>query len=125
MRHEPACIDRIAREAAADMVVDAALRDMVERQQDRVARGDFAMFTSVAATNKAYEGYIKIFFNHLDVFQWKKEREKNILQIFWEAIVGTVTTALKNQPQDQLATKVPISGVYTNSSVDLLATTRE
>ena len=90
-----------------------------------VAHGDFAMFTSVAATNKAYEGYVKVFFNHLDVFQWKKERQKNILKIFWEAIVGAVTTVLKNQPQDQLATKVPISGVYTNSSVDLITTIGE
>jgi hypothetical protein len=33
-----------------------------------------------------------------------------------------VTTVFKNQPQDQLATKIPISGVYTNSTVDLPAT---
>src|SRR6185369_4445909 len=90
-----------------------------------VEKGDFAMFTSVAATNKAYEGYIKVFFNHLDVFAWKKERQKNILKIFWEAIVGAVTTVLKNQPEDQLATKVPISGVYTNASVDIASTIGE
>src|SRR5581483_2036614 len=90
-----------------------------------VEKGEFAMFTSVAATNKAYDGYIKVFFNHLDVFAWKKEREKNILKIFWEAIVGGVTTVLRNQPNDQLATKVPISGVYTNSDVDLATTIGE
>ena len=90
-----------------------------------VEKGKFAMFTSVAATNKAYDGYVKVFFDHLDVFAWKKEREKNILKIFWEAIVGTVTTVLRNQPNDQLATKVPISGVYTNSSVDIATTIGE
>ncbi|HXE41873.1 MAG TPA: DUF748 domain-containing protein, partial [Candidatus Baltobacteraceae bacterium] len=90
-----------------------------------VEKGEFAMFTSVAATNKAYEGYVKVLFKHLDVFAWKKERQKNILKIFWEAIVGTVATVLKNQPEDQLATKVPISGVYTNSSVDLMTTIGE
>lgn len=90
-----------------------------------VEKGEFAMFTSVAATNKAYDGYIKVLFNHLDVFAWKKERQKNILKIFWEAIVGAVTTVLKNQPEDQLATKVPISGVYTNSSVDIASTIGE
>jgi Domain of Unknown Function (DUF748) len=90
-----------------------------------VEKGEFAMFTSVAATNKAYDGYIKVFFNHLDVFAWKKEREKNILKIFWEAIVGTVATVLKNQDKDQLATKVPISGVYTNSTVDIVSTIGE
>ena len=90
-----------------------------------VEKGKFAMFTSVAATNKAYDGYIKVFFDHLDVFAWKKERDKNILKIFWEAIVGTVTTVLKNQPNDQLATKVPISGVYTNANVDVATTIGE
>lgn len=87
-----------------------------------VAAGRFAMFTSVAATNAAYEGYIKVFFRNLDVFEWKKERHKNIVKIFWDAIVGTVADILKNQPHDQLATKIPISGVYTNSNVDLTST---
>jgi len=32
---------------------------------------------------------------------------------------------LKNQPNDQLATKVPISGVYTNSNVDVATTIGE
>lgn len=87
-----------------------------------VARGEFAMFTSVAATNEAYEGYTKVLFKNLDVFEWKKERQKNILKIFWEAIVGTTADILKNQPHDQLATKVPISGVYTNTSIGLGST---
>ena len=38
MRHEPALIDAVAREAAAEMIVDAALRDMGERQVDRLER---------------------------------------------------------------------------------------
>lgn len=90
-----------------------------------VAHGRFAMFTSVAATNRAYEGYIKVLFRNLDVFEWKKERSKSIAKIFWEAVVGTVATILKNQPKDQLATKIPISGVYSNSQVDLTTTVVE
>ncbi|HTV62161.1 MAG TPA: DUF748 domain-containing protein [Verrucomicrobiae bacterium] len=86
-----------------------------------VAQGTFAMFTSVAATNQAYAGYVKVLFKNLDVFEWKKERQKNILQIFWEAILGAVTTVFRNQPHDQLAAKIPISGVYTNSQVDLIS----
>ena len=43
---------------------------------------------------------------------WEKERGKNVLQIFWQAIVGAVTTILKNQSTDSLATRVPISGSY-------------
>jgi hypothetical protein len=87
-----------------------------------VARGEFAMFTSVAATNNAYQGYIKVFMNNLDVFEWQKERRKSALKIFWEAIVSVVATVVRNLPKDQLAAKIPISGVYTNSTVDLTTT---
>ena len=38
MRHEPSIVGRIAREAAAQMVVDAALRNMVECQKDALAQ---------------------------------------------------------------------------------------
>ena len=84
-----------------------------------VERGTFALFTSVAAENGTYEGYFKVFFDNLDVFAWEKERKKNILEVFWQAIVGGVATVFKNHPKDQLATKVPISGSYTNSSVGI------
>jgi Domain of Unknown Function (DUF748) len=87
-----------------------------------VARGEFAMFTSVAATNSAYQGYIKVFMDNLDVFEWKKERQKSALKIFWDAIIAGVSTILRNIPKDQLAARIPISGVYTNSDVGLTRT---
>jgi len=88
-----------------------------------VARGTFALFTSVAAENGTYQGYFKVFFDNLDVFAWEKERKKNVLEVFWQAIVGGVATVFKNHPKDQLATKVPISGSYTNSSVGIWTAT--
>jgi hypothetical protein len=88
-----------------------------------VAHGIFALYTSVAAENGTYDGYFKVFFKNLDVFQWEKERKKNILAIFWEAIVGSVATVFENHVKDQLATKVPISGSYTNSNVGIWTTT--
>ena len=88
-----------------------------------VERGVFAIYTSVASDNGNYEGYFKVFFNDLDIFAWEKERKKNILEIFWQAIVGGVATVFKNHPKDQLATKVPISGTYTNSSIGVWTAT--
>lgn len=88
-----------------------------------VERGTFALYTSVAADEGAYEGYFKVLFTDLDVFAWEKERKKNILEIFWQAIVGGVTTVFKNHPKDQLATKIPISGTYTNSDVGVWTAT--
>jgi hypothetical protein len=87
-----------------------------------VDRGQFALFTSFAAKDGKYEGYSKVFFKDLKVFKWDKERKKNILEIFWQAIVGTVTTAFKNHPNDQLATKIPISGSFEKTDVHLWPT---
>lgn len=82
-----------------------------------VDRGDFALFTSIASKNGNYDGYVKVFFNRLKVFAWEKERKKDALQIFWEAIVGSVAAVLKNHPKDSLATRVPIYGVYGDKQV--------
>jgi len=82
-----------------------------------VEKGTFALFTSFAVADGKYDGYAKVFFEDLDVFAWEKERKKNILQIFWQAIVGTVGTVFRNLPNDRLATKIPISGTYENANI--------
>lgn len=84
-----------------------------------VARGKFAAFSSFAATDGHYDGYVKVFFHNLDVFEWKKERGKNILEVFWEAIVGAVSTVFRNQPKDQLATKIPIAGDFEKEDIGI------
>jgi len=61
-----------------------------------------------------------VFFNDLDVFAWEKEKKKNAVAIFWEAIVGTLTTAFKNQPHDSLATRIAISGSYKDQKISVL-----
>ena len=86
-----------------------------------VEHGIFALYASVAAKDGNYEGYAKVFFDDLDVFEWEKERKKNAVEVFWQAIVGTLTTILKNQPKDQLATRIPISGTYEGTNVDVLS----
>ncbi len=84
-----------------------------------VERGDFSMFTSVASVQAKYDGYVKVMFDNLDVFAWEKERKKNILEIFWEAIAGALAVGLKNHPHDQLATQIPISGSFTSAHTDI------
>jgi len=77
-----------------------------------VERGGFGLYTSIASKDGNYDGYVKVFFNKLEVFAWEKERKKNALEIFWQAIVGTLSAAFKNQAKDSLATRIPISGSF-------------
>jgi hypothetical protein len=85
-----------------------------------VARGDFEMYTSFASADGKYDGFVKVLFKHLDVFSWEKDHKKNILKLFWQAIVGLVSEGLKNQSHDQHATQVPISGTYQGSHVGVI-----
>jgi len=87
-----------------------------------VQRGNFSVYTEVAAADGRYEGYVKPLFENLDVFEWEKERGKNILEKFWQAIVAGVAQIFKNQPKDRLATKIPISGNFEKSEVDIWTT---
>ncbi len=87
-----------------------------------VQSGQFQVYTEVAAADGRFEGYVKPFFQNLDIFDWDKERKKGILQKFWQAIVAGVGGLFKNQPTDQLATRIPISGNFEQTDVNLWAT---
>ena len=77
-----------------------------------VEKGEFALFASgIASKDSNYDGYVKVFFNNLNVFAWEKERQKNALEIFWQAIVGTVADIFKNQSKDSLATRTTHFGI--------------
>ena len=82
-----------------------------------VSRGRFELYASVAANNGQYEGYIKTFFDDLDVFKWQKEKNKTALQVVWDAVVESASVVLKNHPKDSIATKIPISGTYKKGEV--------
>jgi len=84
-----------------------------------VDRGNFQLFTSVASVNGNYTGHVKVLFKDLKVFAWEKERGKNALEVFWDAIVGVLAEGFKNHPHDQLATSVPISGSFNTTHVDI------
>jgi len=85
-----------------------------------VEKGNFSMYTSIASADGKYDGFVKVLFKNLDVFAWDKERKKNVLEIFWQAIVGTIAAGFKNHPHDQLATQIPISGNYSDSHVGVM-----
>jgi len=87
-----------------------------------VADGRFQLYAEIAAADGKFQGYIKPFFQDLRIFDWQKERKKDILAIFWEALVAGTATVLKNQPHNQLATKIPISGNFQKTNVGLWAT---
>jgi hypothetical protein len=74
-----------------------------------VNKGEFGLFTEVAAKDGAFAGYVKPLIKDLDVLG-KEDRNDNLLRKIWEGIVGGVGELFENQPKDQVATKIPFQG---------------
>jgi hypothetical protein len=73
--------------------------------------GDFTM--ELKAQNGNLEGYAEPVFKDLQMFSWKKdvqEEKKGPIKLLYEAAAQGVVSILKSPSNDQLVTKVPISG---------------
>ena len=72
------------------------------------------------AENGRLNGYIKPLLRDVDVFNWQQDvqdKDKGFFRSVWEALVGTSENLLKNQPKNQFATRVELSGSVHNQNV--------
>ncbi|WP_028635429.1 DUF748 domain-containing protein [Pseudomonas parafulva] len=77
----------------------------------KAGRGDVVI--EAQATNGRLSGYIKPLLRDVEVFDWQQDvqnKDKGVLRSVWEALVGATQTVLKNQPKNQFATRVELSG---------------
>jgi len=75
-----------------------------------VQRGSLRLYAELRAESGAFEGYLKPFFEDVDVLRIREELgEQGLLASLWEALVGGTAEALEDQ-SDRVATLVPISG---------------
>ncbi|MBC8097013.1 MAG: DUF748 domain-containing protein [Akkermansiaceae bacterium] len=87
-------------------------------------RGWFDLVIEADAKEGQITGYVKPLFRNLKVFSLVEDiKEDNVLQFFWQALVGAVTTVFKNHPRDQFGTLIPFTADAGGStSTDILAT---
>ena len=88
------------------------------------AQGTFDVFTEMQVDHGNLQGYIKPILKHLEIAHWKDAQESP-LKVVWEMIVAGVAEILKNQPKDQIATRIPLSGSINNPSPGIIATIGE
>jgi len=74
-----------------------------------VNHGVFGMYIEAAALDGKLAGYIKPVITDLDVLG-KEDRNDNVFRQLWEGAVGSAGQVLKNQSEDQIATKIPFDG---------------
>ncbi|EAR23440.1 DUF748 domain-containing protein [Nitrococcus mobilis] len=85
--------------------------------------GTLDLVVEMAAKDGAVDGYIKPILKNLDILSWNKDVEQdedNPFRVILEATSGFFTDLLQNQPKDQFATRVPISGRLDDPSVGVL-----
>ena len=89
-----------------------------------VQQGSFTLVSEVAIDSSQISGYVKPFFENLDVFDFEQDvvKDKGFFGKLWEALVGVGAEVLENQPRDAIATKVPIQGSLDDPDPDVSAT---
>jgi hypothetical protein len=87
-------------------------------------RGWFDLIIEADSKEGQMTGYVKPLFRNLKIFSLKEDiTEDNVLQFFWQALMGGLTTVLKNFPRDQFGTLIPFTADASGSTTtDILAT---
>jgi len=86
-----------------------------------VSRGTFEMFFEVEAKDGAYDGYVKPLFHDLE-FETANDEEKNVLERAKETVVSAVAKVLENNEEEQVATRAPFSGNFSQNEIDVWET---
>jgi Domain of Unknown Function (DUF748) len=85
--------------------------------------GYFSLVVELKSDEGLLHGYIKPLFRQLKVLSLEKDiRDKNVLELFWEALLEVTTEVFRNQPKDQLATLIPVGGELKSPETDLFQT---
>jgi hypothetical protein len=89
----------------------AAMNDLLRAHGGfDVVAGVFSLYAEVSVRNGIVRGYIKPFFQNLDVYDARQDREKGMLRKIYERIVGGIAEILENRPREEVATKADIWG---------------
>jgi hypothetical protein len=88
-------------------------------------RGWFDLVVEADAKEGQLKGYAKPLFRDLDVLSLRGDvQDGNVLKVFWQALVGAVTSVFQNPPRGQFGTRIPFRGDLSEkrTSTDILAT---
>lgn len=83
--------------------------------------GEGKVYSEISGDGAEFSGYIKPFFENVDILSWKQDVEKqgdNIFQFAWEGIAGFTQNLLTNPFTDKFATEITIKGSTDGVQVD-------
>lgn len=83
-----------------------------------VTKGTMGLYTELAAQNGKFKGYVKPIIKDLKIIG-PEDRKDPLLQKAKEGVFHALGWVLKNHKKEQVATKVPIEGSFSNSDADV------
>ncbi|MEO6006330.1 MAG: DUF748 domain-containing protein [Opitutus sp.] len=86
-----------------------------------VSKGTFELYSEINAQDGAYDGYIKPLLQDLD-FRTPSDKDKSLGKKLKEKVIGAVTSMLKNDENEKVATKAPFAGNFADNEVDIWTT---
>lgn len=72
-------------------------------------KGRISIYSEMAMKDQQFEGYVKPLIEDMRIFNWKED-DRSLGQWFKEFFGEGIQEVLENQPRQQFATKVPMSG---------------
>ncbi|MEO6316663.1 MAG: DUF748 domain-containing protein [Chitinophagaceae bacterium] len=84
-----------------------------------VHRGNFGMYSELAAKDGAFKGYVKPIIKGLDVVG-PEDKKDGFFHKLWESLVGGVGVVFRNQRKDQIATRVSLEGNFKDPKTNTL-----
>ena len=83
--------------------------------------GRFDLVVELEAKEGLLTGHVKPLFRDIQVLSLREDIKKdNVIEFFWEALVGVATGLLKNPPRNQFATDIPLSGQLDKPQTNIL-----
>ncbi len=99
-----------------------ALNDFIKAYANAdVESGTFNLYTEIVVDDAELTGYVKPVMENLKIISLDKE-EGGFFQKAWETLVAGVAELFENQPEEQLATQVPLSGNLNNPKIGVWPT---
>jgi hypothetical protein len=85
-----------------------------------VNTGTLGLFTEIAAADGQFKGYVKPVINNIAIVG-KQEEQSSLWRSIKEGLIGTAAKLFENPKEEQLATKIPIEGKFTDANINVLA----
>jgi uncharacterized protein DUF748 len=98
--------------------VNPWLREYIKADAEK---GDFELYTELAAANGKFKGYAKPIMREVDIYR-SGEPEPNPFKRIWEGLVDFAANVLEDEDTGQVAARIPFSGTIKNPEAGLLET---